>query len=75
MMDPKGQEVLEAALALPEDDRARIVEILLQTLSVETDEWDNDELASVLDGRLEEALSDPTSTVPWSDLKRRRLSN
>ena len=61
--------MLEAALSLSEDDRAMIVEALLQTLSAEPDEWDDEELASELDRRLEEALHDPTATVPWSELK------
>jgi putative addiction module component (TIGR02574 family) len=68
-MDQNGQDVLEAALSLPEDDRARIAEALLQTLSADAEDWGDDELASELDRRLEEALSDPTSTVPWSELK------
>jgi putative addiction module component (TIGR02574 family) len=69
VMDQKSQEVLEAALTLPEGDRARIVEVLLQTLSAETDEREDDELVSELVRRLEEALNDPSSTMPWSELK------
>ena len=48
-MDQKGQEVLQAALTLPEDDRATIVEALLQTLPPEPNDWDEKELASELD--------------------------
>ena len=70
-MDEKSQQVLEAALSLPEEQRASIVEALLQTLPSESDEWDDDELASELDRRLDEALGDPSSTVSWSDLKER----
>jgi putative addiction module component (TIGR02574 family) len=70
-MDKKSQQVLEAALSLPEEQRASIVEALLQTLPSESDEWDDDELASELDRRLEEALGDPSSTVSWTDLKAR----
>jgi putative addiction module component (TIGR02574 family) len=68
-MDGKSQEVLEAALSLPENQRASIVGALLETLPSETDEWDDDELASELDRRLEESLRDPSSTVSWADLK------
>jgi putative addiction module component (TIGR02574 family) len=70
-MDEKSRQVLEAALSLPEDQRASIVEALLETLPPETDEWDDDELASELDRRLEDALGDPSSTVSWTDLKAR----
>jgi len=68
-MSPNSRELLQAALTLPEDDRATIVEALLQTLPPEPDEWDDVELASELDRRLEEALNDPATTVPWSELK------
>jgi putative addiction module component (TIGR02574 family) len=70
-MDEKSQEVLEAALSLPENQRASLVGALLETLPSETDEWDDDELASELDRRLEEALRDPSSTASWTDLKNR----
>jgi putative addiction module component (TIGR02574 family) len=68
-MDQKGREVLEAALKLPQDARATIAEALLQTLPPEPNDWDEDELVSELDRRLEEALNDPASTISWSDLK------
>ncbi len=70
-MDQKGQELLEAALKLPEDDRAMIAEALLQTLASEPNDWDEDELASELDRRLDEALSDPAATISWSELKKK----
>jgi putative addiction module component (TIGR02574 family) len=70
-MDDKSREVLEAALSLPEDQRASLVEALLQTLPPGSDEWDDDELASELDRRLEEALDNPSSTVSWTELKAR----
>ena len=70
-MDEKSRQVLEAALSLPEEQRASIAEALLETLPPEPDEWDDDELASELDRRLGEALGDPSSTVSWTDLKAR----
>ncbi|MHB1561715.1 MAG: addiction module protein [Isosphaeraceae bacterium] len=71
-MDQKSREVLEAALSLPEDQRASIAEALLRTLPPESDDWEeDDELASELDRRLQEALDDPSSTVSWTELKRR----
>jgi putative addiction module component (TIGR02574 family) len=69
-MNQKGQEVLEAALTLPEDERAMIAEALLQTLPPGPNDWDEDELANELDRRLEEALRDPTATIPWSAPKK-----
>lgn len=70
-MDERSRQVLEAALNLPEDQRASIVAALLETLPPEPDDWDDDELASELDRRLEEALTDPSSTMSWADLKAR----
>ena len=70
-MDEKSREVLEAALSLPEEQRASIVEALLETLPSESDDRDDDEWASELDRRLEEALDDPSSTVSWTDLRNR----
>jgi putative addiction module component (TIGR02574 family) len=70
-MDEKCRQVLEAALSLPEEQRASIAGALLETLPAESDDWDDDELASELDRRLEEALGDPSSTVSWTDLKAR----
>lgn len=72
-MDPKSREVLEAALNLPEDQRASIAEALLRTLPPESDDWeeDDDTLAPELDRRLQESLDDPSSTVSWAELKRR----
>ena len=68
-MDQKGQKVLEAALKLPEDVRATIAEALFQTLPPELNDGDDDELASKLNRRLAEALIDPTTMIPWSELK------
>ena len=70
-MDETSRLVLEAALRLPEDQRASIAGALLETLPPESEEWDEDELASELDRRLEETLSDPSSTMSWTDLKAR----
>lgn len=69
-MDPKCRAALEAALDLPELDRAVIVSELLATLAPDTEEPADEELAAELDRRLEEALSDPTATVSWSDLRK-----
>jgi putative addiction module component (TIGR02574 family) len=68
-MDPKSRDVLDAALGLPEADRATIAERLLATLAPETDFLADDELAAELDRRLEEAVNEPGATVPWSVLR------
>jgi putative addiction module component (TIGR02574 family) len=70
-MDDNSRQVLEAALSLPEDQRASIVAALLESLPPDSDEWDDDELATELDRRLDEALADRSSTMSWTDLKAR----
>jgi putative addiction module component (TIGR02574 family) len=70
-MDEKCRQVLEAALSLPEEQRASIAEALLHTLPAEPDDRDDDEWASELDRRLAEALGDPSATMSWADLKNR----
>lgn len=68
-MDPKCRAVLDAALGLSEADRAIIAETLLGTLSPDGGELTDDELAAELDRRYEEVLNDPSSTIPWSELR------
>jgi putative addiction module component (TIGR02574 family) len=68
-MDPKCPIVLDAALALSEDDRAIIAQTLLETLSPEDAELVDDELAAELDVRLEEFRNAPSTTVRWSELR------
>jgi putative addiction module component (TIGR02574 family) len=68
-MDRKSQAVLEAALALPEAERAEIAAELLATLKDEDVTLANLELATELERRLEECRQDPAATIPWSELK------
>lgn len=68
-MDPKCRAVLDAALELPEADRAIIAETLLDTLAPDVDGLTDDELEAELDRRLREALDDPSATIPWSELR------
>jgi putative addiction module component (TIGR02574 family) len=70
-MDEKSRQALEAALSLPKEQPASIAEALLQTLPSESDDRDEDEWASELDRRFEEAMGDPSSTVSWTELKAR----
>jgi|BogFormECP12_OM1_1039635.scaffolds.fasta_scaffold133907_2 putative addiction module component (TIGR02574 family) len=68
-MDTKSQAVLEAALALPEAERAEIAAELLATLGHEDATLADHELATELERRLEECRQDPSATIPWSVLK------
>jgi hypothetical protein len=62
-------DLLKVALELSEDESASLVEESLRDDPPEPHEWDDDELALELGRRFEEALGDPTTTVPWSELR------
>jgi putative addiction module component (TIGR02574 family) len=70
-MTVQNQAIFDAALALPEADRALLVERLMESLSPEGDELTDAELAADLDRRLAEFQRDPSVGVPWSAAQRR----
>ena len=72
-MTVQASQVLSDALALPESERGRIAQRLLETLSPDAPELIDDEVEAELDRRLQEFQQEPTSTVPWSELKRELL--
>ena len=71
-MSPSSASLLESALALPEQDRAAIAEALLSSLSGDSAELDDEEFTRELQRRSEEMETDPTSRIPWSELKKQR---
>jgi putative addiction module component (TIGR02574 family) len=70
-MTAQNQAIFTAALALPQAERALLVERLLESLSPEGDELTDDELAAELDRRLAEFQHDPSVGIPWSHVRRR----
>ena len=68
-MDTKSKAVLDAALELPEAERAWVAEELLTSLAPEVDGVTDDELAAELDRRLDEARRDPSASIHWSELR------
>jgi putative addiction module component (TIGR02574 family) len=69
MMDEKCLSILEAALALPEEQRALLVERLLETLSPEGEDELDDELAAELERRLAD-YHENGGAIPWEQVKR-----
>ena len=69
-MTPESQALFDAALALPEAERAILAERLLETLSPPGEELTDDELEAELDRRFEEYRRDPSVGIPWSEIKR-----
>ena len=67
-MSPQTQALLDAALALPEADRALLVEGLLESLSEEGDDRTDEELVAELDRRRAEMADGTDPGIPASDL-------
>jgi putative addiction module component (TIGR02574 family) len=69
-MTAQCQAVLDAALALPEVDRALLVERLLETLSPEPDDLSDDQLYAELERRSADFDQGTADAIPWSELKK-----
>ncbi len=67
-MTPQTQALLEAALALPEDQRALLAERLLETLDEEREEMTEEELLAELDRRRAEMEDGTDPGIPASAL-------
>jgi putative addiction module component (TIGR02574 family) len=69
-MSDRVQAVYDAAMALPEDERLLLVERLTETLPPPTEEpMTEGEFAAELDRRWAEYQRDPSSAVPWDQVK------
>ncbi len=63
------QSILDAALALAEEERAVIAERLLASLSPDDEDLSPNQMLTELDRRLAEFERDPSTAIPWSELK------
>ncbi|HMF13696.1 MAG TPA: addiction module protein [Gemmataceae bacterium] len=68
-MTGQTQAVLDAALALPEAQRLILVERLMETLPPDQDDLTDVEFAAELDRRWVEFQQDPSTAVPWDQVK------
>ncbi len=69
-MNPTREAVLEAALNLPEQDRAALVEALLESLSPDDEVADDDTLFAELEARWADFQRSREGTISWDELKR-----
>ena len=69
-MSPETRSLLAAVLALPEPERALLVDQLLESLPPQPDELTDDQLEQELEDRYEEYRRDPSSAISWSEIKR-----
>jgi putative addiction module component (TIGR02574 family) len=67
-MPSSSQAIFEAALALPEAERALLVERLLESLPPEPEELTDDELVAELERRSADFERGTADAIPWSEL-------
>ena len=68
-MAPETQTLFEAALSLPEAERALLAERLLETLSSEEVEMTDDQLYAELERRRSDVESGRVKPIPWSEFR------
>jgi putative addiction module component (TIGR02574 family) len=68
-MSEQTKTLLDAALALPEAERAVLVEQLLESLSPEPDEMSDEEFLAELDRRRAEIEQGLVKPIPWSEVR------
>jgi putative addiction module component (TIGR02574 family) len=64
-----SHSIVDQALRLPEQERAQVVQALLNSLSPDAERQLDDAWASELDQRLAEFEKGESDAVSWSDLK------
>ena len=69
-MSAQTKALFDAALALPETDRALLADRLWESLSFENNVMSDDQLFAELERRHVESEKDPSATVPWSELEK-----
>ena len=68
-MSDQSQQIFDAALGLPEAERALLAEQLLESLEPELEELTEDELAAELDRRRAEIDQGIVKPIPWSKVQ------
>jgi putative addiction module component (TIGR02574 family) len=69
-MNAQTQRILNEVLALPEAERALLLERLLESTSQEAVEKTDDEMFAELERRHAEFEQDPSVAIPWSELEK-----
>jgi putative addiction module component (TIGR02574 family) len=69
-MSDQLQIILDAALVLSEPEREILVECLLESLPSEQTELSDEELYAELERRRTEFEKDPSTAIPWEEVRR-----
>lgn len=70
-MSPISQALLEQVLALPDEDRASVADLLLESLNGAAEPGAETAWDAVVERRVQEIDSGTVQTIPWSEVKRR----
>jgi putative addiction module component (TIGR02574 family) len=70
-MNPATEQLLEATLALPEEDRLQFVEALIASLQPSDRPPFDDSWREIIRRRSAELRSGEATPVPWPEVKRR----
>ncbi len=69
-MSTDNEQLLSAALALPEDDRLQLVEALIDSLQPEDVPAIDDSWHEVISRRSAELRSGKATPIPWEDVRK-----
>ena len=69
-MTAQTKALLDAALALPETQRALLADQLWDSLSPDEEGMTDDQLYGELERRDAELEKDPSAAIPWSELEK-----
>ena len=69
-MSPTTDDVLSAALALPDDERAEVVEALISSLQPADRPPLDESWRAVVRRRSDELKAGEVTPIPWADVKR-----
>ena len=68
-MNAQNQQIFAAALALPEAERLRLAEQLLDTLPPEAEDLSDEEFFAELERRRAEVEQGGVKPIPWSQVR------
>ena len=74
-MSSRAEKLFEEALTLPPEARAGLAAQLIESLDAEVDENAEAEWAATIARRLAELRSGAVTAVPWTEARRRILSD
>jgi putative addiction module component (TIGR02574 family) len=69
-MTAQTKALLDAALALPETERALLADQLWDSLSPDEDGMTDDQFFAELERRDAELEKDPSAAIPWAELEK-----